>query len=112
MKCKECNFNNNGWCKKYKTQKPKAMILCEEDVKYSNKESENLAYMVNGKMQQLLSVVKQVDAMPSFNKNEFKEVLKGLYQYLEIEIKIQGINMDYETDKYMLEDLRYRIKKW
>lgn len=26
--CKECEYNNNGWCTKFKLQKPKAIIEC------------------------------------------------------------------------------------
>ena len=27
--CKECKHNNNGWCKRFKLQKPQAVIVCE-----------------------------------------------------------------------------------
>ena len=31
---------------------------------------------------------------------------------LEINIKIHGIALDYEIDKVLLEDLRYRMRQW
>lgn len=112
MNCKECNFNNNGWCKKYKMQKPKAIVRCEDDKKDDEKECENETYVVNGKMQQFSNIVRQIDAKPECCTDEFKEVLKTLYRDLEINIKIHGIALDYETDKMILEDLRYRMSKW
>ena len=50
MNCKGCNFNNNGWCKKYKMQKPKAILKCEEDKNDDKIECYNEKYIVNGKM--------------------------------------------------------------
>lgn len=31
MKCKDCEFNNNGWCKKYSLQKPQALKICNNE---------------------------------------------------------------------------------
>ena len=117
MKCKECEFNNNGWCKKYKAQKPKAILLYEENGKsdntdYENQMIENQKYVINGKIQQFSNVIRQIDAKPSSITNEFKEVLLTLYKNLEIEIKIHGVKFDYETDKFILEDLRFRMAEW
>ena len=112
MKCKKCNFNNNGWCKKYKMQKPKAIVKCEEDKNDDKIECCNEKYIVNGKMQQFSNIIRQIEANPECCTNEFKEVLKTLYNDLEINIKIHGIALDYEMDKILLEDLRYRMRQW
>lgn len=29
--CKQCEFNNNGWCLKYRRQKPVANRICSSD---------------------------------------------------------------------------------
>lgn len=29
MSCNECENNNNGWCKRYKLQKPQAIKVCD-----------------------------------------------------------------------------------
>lgn len=117
MNCKECEFNNNGWCKKYKAQKPKAIVLCEddnnkEDTDYDNQMIENQKYVINGKIQQFSNIIRQIDAEPSSITNEFKEVLLTLYKNLEIEIKIHGVKFDYETDEFALKDLRFRMTEW
>lgn len=112
MDCKECNHNNNGWCKKYKMQKPKAIIKCEEDSSDDKQACKNETYIVTGKMQQFSDIIRQIDAKPDCCTDEFKEVLKALYNSLEISIKIHGIALDYDVDKFILEDLRYRMKQW
>ena len=91
MNCKECEFNNNEWCKKYKAQKPKAIVLWEEnnskeDTDYDNQMIENQKYVINGKIQQFSNTIRQIDSEPSSITNEFKEVLLTLYKNLEIEV--------------------------
>lgn len=115
MNCKECDFNNNGWCKKYKMQKPKAIIECEKESVEENVNDEqcnNEKYINNGKMQQFSRIIRQIDASSESCTDDFKQVLKTLYRQLELEIKLHGISLDYETDKMLLEDLRYRMNKW
>lgn len=112
MDCKECSFNNNGWCKKYKMQKPKAITKCEEDKDDDKKACENEKYITTGKMLEFYNIIRQIDAKPECCTNEFKEVLKEIYRTLEIDISIHGIALDYEIDKMSLENLRERMKRW
>lgn len=109
MKCKECEYNNNGWCKKFKAQKPKALLECESE---ADKEDKSESYIVNGKMQMLSMIVRQIDACEECVTSEFKTTLKTILTILENDIKIHGIALDYEVDKAMLSDLRYRINNW
>lgn len=35
-KCNTCEYNNHGWCNKYKLQKPKAIIECDKEQEEAN----------------------------------------------------------------------------
>lgn len=35
-RCNTCEYNNHGWCNKYKLQKPKAIIECDKEQEEAN----------------------------------------------------------------------------
>lgn len=110
MECKECSFNNNGWCKKYKAQKPTAIKKCIDEAQ-AEKLITNQSYIVNGKVQEFHVILQQVQAKPDMVSKEFIEVLKTIYEMLEVEIAIHGFSSDFELDTLMLQDLRERMKQ-
>jgi len=113
MDCQECKFNKNGWCNKYKMQKPKAMIECEKDnQKVIKDDSSHQAYINNGKIQAFTNIIRQIDVNPQCCTDDFKRVLLVLFSQIEFEIALNGIEFDYEIDKDIYNDLKARIKNW
>lgn len=110
MDCKNCEHNNNGWCKKFNAQKPNALKLCTN--KNDSNEEDHYKYVLNGKVQQFHNIILQIDASPDSISIDLKRALYGLYQMLLVEISIHGINFDFEIDKDIFSNLKNRMERW
>ena len=81
--CKECKHNNNGWCKRFKLQKPQAVIVCESLNDFKGVD---------------ITETKTENTGIQFTQKE-KALLIGLLNY-EIMVKERRIDyhIDYEPD--------------
>ena len=125
--CKDCDFNNNGWCNKRKMQKLKEVKECTfkevEGVQvYGNQESlekedNSEAYKNFGRRDFFYNMQRQIIAMElkgetSISLDELKLLMVGLDQTLKISEALSGIKFDYMIDQDIFNNSNKIIEKW
>ena len=120
--CKECEYNNNGWCSERKIQGLKNITLCEV---IENKTKENvqdtfdnksLSYKTLGTREMLYYIQRQIVGIDQ-NKAEdkwkaLKEAMLGMEQKQQIDEQIFGIAIDYELDRDMIQTSKDISRYW
>lgn len=134
--CKDCNYNNNGWCKKRKIQGLKSILECEfKD--YTNEETEgNLEenhthinsteekeeadytpYTIYGKREMLYNISMQVVGMEmqgvkTIQIDDLKQLLLSIGQVLDVEQQIFGINTNYIVEEDVVNNCKKLFDNW
>lgn len=125
--CKDCDFNNNGWCNKRKMQKLKEVKKCTfkeiegiqiyEKQESLKKEDNSEAYKNFGRRDFLYNMQRQIIAMESkgeesISLDELKLLMVGLDQTLKISESIFGIKLDYMIDQDIFNHSNAIVEKW
>lgn len=138
--CKDCEHNNNGWCKKHSKQGLKNITECEDKVqkgatlkeitkkalendaewKPATKEIEEIdtmPYKVFGKVEMLNTTMMQVIGMENQGKtsisiSELKSLLVNLADMISIEEQIHGVKTDCMIDGDILRNKHALTEKW
>lgn len=125
--CKDCDFNNNGWCNKRKMQKLKEVKECTfkeiEGVQVCGnqesleKEDNSEAYKNFGRRDFFYNMQRQIIAMElkgetSISLDELKLLMVGLDQTLKISEALSGIKFDYMIDQDIFNNSNKIIEKW
>ena len=118
--CKDCEFNNNGWCKKRKIQGLKDILICDEfknDSNINDEEFNGEMYKQFGKREMFYHIQNQIIGIERDESTEdkfkiLKQVMVNLESMLQIEEKIHGIAMEYSIDGDIHEDSISISNKW
>mgnify|MGYP000960408138 CR=1 FL=1 len=122
--CKDCIYNNNGWCEKRKFNGLKKMdiakcsdkkFVAEERQNYNNsiKRIDTTGYKNFGKREEFYNIQRQIEAMDNNSTiTEVKQIMVNMGQMLDIEEKIQGIAIEYEIDKNIIDGSKALNNKW
>lgn len=118
--CKDCEFNNNGWCKKRKIQGLKDIVVCEFKPSLTSIEDEEFnsgTYKQFGKREMFHNIQMQMIGIDRDETIEdkfktLKQVMVNLEQMLQAEESIHGIAMEYSIDEDIYNDSRAISDEW
>lgn len=126
--CKDCEFNNHGWCKKRKIQGLKNIIVCEfnpNSIKVIAEvitdeitdETNSGMHKQFGKREMFHNIQMQMKTIDedSTVKDKFKtlkQIMVNLEQMLQIEESIHGIAMEYSIDEDVHKNSIAISNKW
>ena len=111
--CIDCNYYNNGWCKKRKTnQGLKDLLDCEYN---TNKKIENIEkYEVFGQREIFYYIQKNIDAIKekTISKKELIKLMLAFEEIISSNEKLFGIYYKGEIDKDIVLDSKNLSKIW
>lgn len=118
--CKNCEFNNNGWCKKRNIQGLKNILICDEfknDSNINDEEFNGEMYKQFGKREMFYHIQNQMigierDESTGDKFKILKQVMVNLESMLQIEEQIHGIALEYSIDGDIHEDSISISNKW
>lgn len=118
--CKDCQFNNNGWCKKKSIQGLKNISECEfknNSVIEDDEEFDSGMYKQFGKREMFHAIQGQMIGIDRDESIEdkfkiLKQVMVNLEQMLQAEESIHGIAMEYSIDEDIHKDSMAISNKW
>lgn len=118
--CKDCEFNNNGWCKKRSIQGLKNITECEfkpSPTSIDDEEFDSGMYKQFGKREmfhaiqgQMLGIDRDESIEDKFKT--LKQVMVNLEQMLQAEETIHGIAMEYSIDEDIHRDSMMISNDW
>lgn len=128
--CKDCEYNNNGWCKKKEFNGLKKITECndkkvegclsEQGKQEYNSEVDKLYEDVNykgyknmGKREIFYTIQQQLDAMKNTDTVlTVKQIMVNLEKLLLIGEKVHGIETEYIIDEDIIEDSQLISDMW
>jgi|GEM_PF-4361162 len=118
--CKDCEFNNNGWCKKRKIQGLKDIVVCEfkpSPTSIEDEEFDSGMYKQFGKREMFHNVQMQMIGIDRDDSVEdkfkiLKQVMVNLEQMLQAEESIHGIAIEYSVDEDIHKDSIAISNEW
>ena len=118
--CKDCQFNNNGWCKKKSIQGLKNITECEfknNSTVKDEEEFDNGMYKQFGKREMLHNIQMQMLGIENDSAIEdkfktLKQVMVSLEKMLLAEESIHGIAIEYSIDEDIHKDSMAISDEW
>lgn len=122
--CKDCDFNNNGWCNKRNIQGLKNITECKfksclsiEDSYDLEQEFDVAPYKQFGKREMFRNIQMQIigieDDIDIEDKlKALKQVMVNLEDILRVEEKIHGIALEYMIDDDIYKSSMKISEKW
>lgn len=118
--CKDCEFNNNGWCKKRSIQGLKNIITCEFNPNSPEVIAEvfdNGMYKQFGKREMFHNIQMQMLGIDRDESIEdkfkvLKQVMVNLEQMLQAEENIVGVALNYSIDEDIHKDSIAISNEW
>lgn len=118
--CKDCEFNNNGWCKKRSIQGLKNIVVCEFNPNSPEVEAEDFCcgtYKQFGKREMFHNIQMQMIGIDRDESVEdkfktLKQVMVNLEKMLQAEESIHGIALEYSVDEDIYKDSMSISNEW
>lgn len=114
--CKECKYNNNGWCTKRKIQGLKNITECYIITEDTNKEIDYMPYKTYAQREIFFHICSNIEAMSKendvINTKELKDVMLSFDKILKVNEKLFGMETEYEVEKEIINRCNNLINKW
>lgn len=118
--CKDCDFNNNGWCVKRSIQGLKNITKCEFKNNPTTTDDEDFdsgTYKQFGKREMFHNIQMQMIGIERDESVEdkfkiLKQVMVNLEQMLQAEESIHGIALEYSVDEDIYKDSIAISNEW
>ena len=114
--CKECKYNNNGWCTKRKIQGLKNITECYVVNENEAKEVDYMPYKTYAQREIFFHICSNIEVMTKdkdvVDVKELKSVMLSFDKILRVNEKLFGIETEYEVEKGIINRCNNLISKW